>query len=885
MSPTGPELRLPAGSHAILIGVSAYEDEQFPSIRAARNSLRGMRQALTDPRLCGWPAESVTLVSNPGSAAELAVTIARIAERTPGVLLLYYVGHGSMSVRGELCLTTTTTDAAHPSITGLTWSNVAEIVRSSPARVRMVILDCCFAGQAIEALAGASGSTLADVTHVDGVYTLTATTRNHTAHVPPPAEQSDAPTSFTGELLGLLHTGIPGGPPTLALGSLYPVLRNRLIARGLPRPNQRGTDTVSDFPFCRNSALYAGGPSVQDLPSGDHVAPKIVRAQRAGSVLGARHRTRWAVGACALGVAIAGLIHSDQGPGAAAAGCPQSATGTSASLSNEAKPAHQWPLADGAGAQRASDLAGGAPLPLVGGATWTDDPMLGATVQLDGKSGYLSLPARVSQPNQGFAISLRIKTAVPGGIILSAGPAPTRPGIPPNTYEDPTIYVGLDGRLYAQPGADASNPIATPTSVADGMWHTVTLSATSCATMLYLDGQPVGSQETKRAPTPPTLVGVGYFNPDQWPSAPGATWSYFAGSISALSYFAEALDNNAAQHVATKITLRDPQARAVIHASSQNYMSGSVWYAASTTMQFEQGVLSITDNATGDQLWSAGTAGLPNAALRFHPNGSLVISPVPGGRVSTTIWTAPEAARTGDTLTLQADGNLVIDTASGIPLWDSETLRSDTWTVNTSDCGNAVADSDGVYPAQGDGPIDCGPVTDSRGVTRRAVIFDGKTCLWTGGPVIPTTSSYTISAWVDLSGAVGTEDAVAQQGAIDSSFYLGSDGSVDTWVFATDPTDGFSETPVRSSSHGPPSSNTWTHLVGVFDRNSLTMTLYVNGGRQPNVTNATPFASHGSLLIGCGQFNFAVWAYFSGAVSDIQVFAYALTPPKIAALT
>ena len=59
-------------------------------------------------------------------------------------------------------------------------------VLRQPARTRIVILDCCFAGQAIEALAGDDGPGLADITHVRGVYTLTATTRNHTAHVPPP---------------------------------------------------------------------------------------------------------------------------------------------------------------------------------------------------------------------------------------------------------------------------------------------------------------------------------------------------------------------------------------------------------------------------------------------------------------------------------------------------------------------------------------------------------------------------------------------------------------------------------------------------------------------------------------------------------------------------
>ena len=243
-----------AGSRAILIGVSAYEDPEFPPIRAARNSLAGMRRVLAEPSLCGWPPEAITTISNPESAAELAVQITTLARATRGVLLVYYVGHGTLTERGELCLSVTATRADHPNITGVPWSLIAEAMRQSPARMRIAILDCCFAGQAIEALAPGSGAAVADVTHIEGVYTLTATTRNRTAHVPPPDRQELASTSFTGALIDLITAGIPGGPPDLTLGMIYPHLRAQLYARGLPLPNQRNTDLADRFVFARNRA-------------------------------------------------------------------------------------------------------------------------------------------------------------------------------------------------------------------------------------------------------------------------------------------------------------------------------------------------------------------------------------------------------------------------------------------------------------------------------------------------------------------------------------------------------------------------------------------------------------------------------------------------------
>ena len=247
--------------------MSDYDHPEFPPIRAARNSLQAMRALLADPALCGWPPGQVTVIENPASAADLADHVADLAESTTGVLLLYYVGHGVLSARGELCLTVTATRPSRPQFSGLAWENVAYILRGCPARVRLVILDCCFAGKAIEALSADGEPGLADIAHVNGVYTLTATTRNRTAHVVPPGQQDTACTSFTGELRGLIQSGIPGPPARLTLGDIYPVLRQRLRDRGLPAPSQRGTDTAYLFPFTVNAAGQVqahAGPSAAD---------------------------------------------------------------------------------------------------------------------------------------------------------------------------------------------------------------------------------------------------------------------------------------------------------------------------------------------------------------------------------------------------------------------------------------------------------------------------------------------------------------------------------------------------------------------------------------------------------------------------------------------
>ena len=255
------DVGVPAGSRAVLIGVSAYEYAEFPPVRAARNSLQAMRWLLADPELCGWPPERITVIANPISAADLLTDIVELADTASGALLLYYVGHGVLSGRGEVCLTVTSTHPDRPETSGLPWNTLADVLRSSPARSRLSILDCCFAGQAIEALAGDGHSLLADMTYAEGVYTLTATTRNRAAHVPPADQQEGACTSFTGELRDVIRDGIPDQAPRLTLGDIYPVLRRRLVAKGLPAPSQRGGHTWGELAFIANSAVLPRPPA------------------------------------------------------------------------------------------------------------------------------------------------------------------------------------------------------------------------------------------------------------------------------------------------------------------------------------------------------------------------------------------------------------------------------------------------------------------------------------------------------------------------------------------------------------------------------------------------------------------------------------------------
>ena len=248
-----------ADHRAVLVGVSNYKYEDLADLPAAGNSLQAMYEVLTDPALCGWPEERVTVIRDPRNAGEVGSQIAALAQRTRGVFLLYYVGHGKVTGRrSEFYLTAGDTDPDQVAFTGLSWPALADALGASPARIRMMILDCCFSGRALDtAVLGTEESLLADLTVVEGVYTLTATTRNVLATAPVFEQQASACTHFTGELCDLVREGLPERPAWLTFGDVYPVLRERLVGKQLPKPDQRNTQTAVLYPFTRNAALPA----------------------------------------------------------------------------------------------------------------------------------------------------------------------------------------------------------------------------------------------------------------------------------------------------------------------------------------------------------------------------------------------------------------------------------------------------------------------------------------------------------------------------------------------------------------------------------------------------------------------------------------------------
>ncbi|MFC7713069.1 LamG-like jellyroll fold domain-containing protein [Micromonospora lupini] len=159
--------------------------------------------------------------------------------------------------------------------------------------------------------------------------------------------------------------------------------------------------------------------------------------------------------------------------------------------------------------------------------------------------------------------------------------------------------------------------------------------------------------------------------------------------------------------------------------------------------------------------------------------------------------------------------------------------------------------------------------------------FNGSKGLQVNAPVIDTTASYSVSAWVKPKDFLANQTALTQRGANTAAFFLEYNKGLNKWSFRTPSSD--STTP--STSYSATSStaltaNTWVHLVGVYDAVGKTLNLYVNGVAGSGATNPSPFASQ-SPNIGGGTLPYGVSTQFGGSIDNVQLYPRALSAGDI----
>lgn len=248
----------PDRSRALLIGTGTHaEGSGLPSLPAIGANLADLRQVLTDPATGSLPLEHCVTAADPATAGEVGTLLARAAAEATDLLFVYYGGHGLVDDRGRLHLALPRTDAADIRWTALPFETLREELLDSPAAIRVLVLDCCFSGRAIEAMTSRH-STVAGQIDVAGTYTLASTSANAVAYAPEGATH----TAFTGALLTALR-----GPVALSLDDLFDEVRRDLAARDMPRPQRRVVNNAGSLVLVRPPDPTAPRPPRASDPS------------------------------------------------------------------------------------------------------------------------------------------------------------------------------------------------------------------------------------------------------------------------------------------------------------------------------------------------------------------------------------------------------------------------------------------------------------------------------------------------------------------------------------------------------------------------------------------------------------------------------------------
>ncbi|WP_326552114.1 LamG-like jellyroll fold domain-containing protein [Micromonospora sp. NBC_01813] len=181
-----------------------------------------------------------------------------------------------------------------------------------------------------------------------------------------------------------------------------------------------------------------------------------------------------------------------------------------------------------------------------------------------------------------------------------------------------------------------------------------------------------------------------------------------------------------------------------------------------------------------------------------------------------------------------------------------------------------------------------GPASFGPGYLGRALTLAGPGAQMTSnGPVLDTTRSFTVMAWVRASDltAGSVQTILSQDGDTASRFELqyraDANGGAGGWCFTMRAQE-TSATPVSACAEGIlqalPAEDAWVHLAGAYDPVSGLISAYVMGdtltcaGETAQASFAGSWAATGSFVIGRGRAAGANTGQWHGAVDD--VFAY-----------
>ncbi|MEU8820284.1 caspase family protein [Actinoplanes sp. NPDC048796] len=246
----------PGRSRAVLVGSGHYQSDGLKDLDAAVHNVSDLRDVLVDASLSTFTAATCEVVTDPASVADVLNPVKAAAHEAEDLLLVYFAGHGLLFGRNrELHLATT--QASDDPWLSVSYRAMADLIESSDAKTKIVVLDCCYSGRAVDLPLGLTVNGF----DIGGAYVLTSSSQIKRSI----AAEGARNTAFTGRLLALMRDGLAGADDLLSMRTLYANVRDQLSEAGLPLPLQLDGNTAGSMALVRNLHPAAGRRLTSEL--------------------------------------------------------------------------------------------------------------------------------------------------------------------------------------------------------------------------------------------------------------------------------------------------------------------------------------------------------------------------------------------------------------------------------------------------------------------------------------------------------------------------------------------------------------------------------------------------------------------------------------------
>ncbi|WP_371403446.1 caspase family protein [Kribbella sp. NBC_00662] len=129
---------------ALLVATYEYEDAGLRRLTTPAQDAEALADVLEDPAIAGFEVQ--VLINEPTSRVGEAIGEFYATAERDDLTLLYFSGHGLKDDNGRLYLAMKNTKRERLRFSALPAHMIDEAVEDSPARQKILILDCCYAG-------------------------------------------------------------------------------------------------------------------------------------------------------------------------------------------------------------------------------------------------------------------------------------------------------------------------------------------------------------------------------------------------------------------------------------------------------------------------------------------------------------------------------------------------------------------------------------------------------------------------------------------------------------------------------------------------------------------------------------------------------------------